>query len=60
MTQYRLYELDETGHSSDLPRIIEASNDVAAIAQAMLVVEGHDLEIWDEARCVGLIGRRPD
>ena len=60
VTKYRLYKLDATGHSSDVPRIIEAATDVAVIAAAMQLVGEHDLEIWDRARRVGFIQRRSD
>ena len=58
MPHYRLYPLDQGGHVCDPPNIIEADSDADAIAQAMQLVNGHDLEIWDQARRVGFIERR--
>ena len=60
MPHYRLYPLDERGHVCDPPQIIEAKTDADAIAQAMQLVNGHDLEVWDMARRVGLIERQSD
>ncbi len=60
MPHYRLYPLDERGHVCDPPQIIEAKTDADAIAQAMQLANGHDLEVWDMARRVGLIERRSD
>ena len=34
MPLYRIYQLDEAGHVSDPPKIIEARTAAAAIAQA--------------------------
>ena len=59
MPLYRIYQLDENGHVSDPPKIIEARTAAVAIAQAkQMVVDGYDLEIWNESRCVGKIEHR--
>ena len=58
MPLYRAYELDEKGHVFGPPLIIVASNDTDALTYAKRLVNGHDLEIWDEARRVGLVERR--
>jgi hypothetical protein len=57
MPLYRIYQLDENGHVSDPPKIIEARTAAVAIAQAKQM-DGYDLEIWNESRCVGKIERR--
>jgi hypothetical protein len=57
MPLYRIYQLDENGHVSDPPKIIEARTAAVAIAQAKQM-DGYDLEIWNVSRCVGKIERR--
>jgi hypothetical protein len=59
MPQYRAYSIDESGRVFAPPKIIEAGTGAEAIAQAMHWVDGHALEIWDEAQRIGLIERRP-
>ena len=44
MPLYRIYQLDENGHVSDPPKIIEARTAAVAIAQAKQM-DGYDLEI---------------
>jgi hypothetical protein len=58
MPLYRIYQLDEAGHVSDPPKIIEARTAAVAIGQAKQMVDGYDLEIWDGSRCVGKIEHR--
>jgi hypothetical protein len=58
MPLYRIYQLDENGHVSDPPKIIEARTAAVAIGQAKQMVGGYDLEIWNESRCVGKIEYR--
>jgi hypothetical protein len=57
MPLYRAYELDEKGHVFGPPVIIAASNDTDALVRAKHLIDGRDLEIWDEARRVGLVER---
>ena len=65
MPTYRVYRVDGGGHVSDLPRIIDASDDAQAITQAALIAseaavteEECRFEVWDEARRVGVVGLR--
>jgi hypothetical protein len=57
MPLYRAYELDEKGHVVGPPVIIVTSNDTDALTHAKRRIDGRDLEIWDEARRVGLVER---
>ena len=54
MRSYRVYFLTE-GRMSDLPSIIEAADDKEAMQRAKVLLDGHDLEVWDETRLVGTI-----
>lgn len=56
MPLYRIYQLD-SGHVFAPPKIVVANTDAEIVAQAMNWVDGYDLEIWDEARRVGLVER---
>ena len=58
MPQYRVYRLDETGHVSTPPSIIEADSDAEAVEQLMPLAEVATIEIWNEARLIGVIRRR--
>lgn len=60
MTRYRAYQVDTGGHIFAPAMIVEARTDAEAIVQAMQWVDAYDLEIWDEARRVGLIERGSD
>jgi len=57
MPTYRLFPVDEQGHVCDPPIIINAGTDALAIATAMQLVDGREIEVWDEARRVGLVQR---
>jgi hypothetical protein len=58
MPKYRLFPLNEQGHVCDPPTIIEAETDDSALARAMQLVHGRDIEVWDEGRYVGVAKRR--
>lgn len=60
MPQYRLFPVDGRGHVCDPPMIITARTDTEAMTQAMQLADGCDLEVWDEARRVGVVERRRD
>jgi hypothetical protein len=55
MPIYRAYKLDEKGHVFDPLVIIVASSDTDALTYAKRLVDSHDLEIWGEARRVGVV-----
>jgi hypothetical protein len=57
MPQYRLFPIDERGHVCDPPMIITARSDADALAQGIVLVDSNNLEVWNEARRVGLIER---
>ena len=55
MIAYRLYEIDEAGHVRGPPRIVRCKDDNSALSEAQQYVDGHAIEVWTEAKRVGLI-----
>jgi hypothetical protein len=60
MPDYRAVAVNESGHVCAPPREFKAENEFEAITRAMQFVEGHAMEVWDQARRIGLIQRRRD
>ncbi len=58
MSTYRVFQLEEDGHTFSAPKIFQAENDVAAIVMAMQLVDGYAMEVWDETHRVGVVERR--
>ena len=56
MPSYRAYFVDVPGHIVRPPKVFEADDDAAALKQAQQFVDGYDVELWDHARMVALIG----
>jgi hypothetical protein len=52
MTEYRVYTLSNGNHIMAPPDIIACETDQEAIEQARRLIEGHDVEVWQGARCV--------
>jgi hypothetical protein len=52
MPYYRLYHLDKAGHIAKPPDGFTSKNDEVAIARAMLLVAGKDVELWQLDRLV--------
>ncbi len=48
MSRYRAYHVDEHGHFHGVPHIFSAETDEDAIPQAKQVVDGYDVELWEE------------
>jgi hypothetical protein len=53
MRTYRAYFLDDGAHILRPPEIIECANDHDASRQAKKLVNGCDVELWEDARLVG-------
>jgi hypothetical protein len=52
MGTYRAYHVDEHGHFRGVPQIFSAETDEDAIAHTKQLVDGHDVELWEEgSRC---------
>jgi hypothetical protein len=52
MADYRVYQLDESGHIHSPPETFECEGDEAAIQRAERMVDGHAIEIWQLDRLV--------
>jgi hypothetical protein len=49
---YRVYPVNHAGRILGPSTVIECANDPEAIHEAQQAVDGHDVEIWQEARLV--------
>lgn len=58
MPQYRIYQLNDEGHSFRLPLFGTWRDDQDAIANARMLLDSHNLEIWCGSRKVATI--KPD
>jgi hypothetical protein len=52
MPTYRFYTLQPDGHIAAPPRIVELSDDAAAIKYAEHCLDGSAIEVWQHARQV--------
>ena len=59
MAIYRAFHVDEGEHICSPPREFQAETDFEAITRAMVFVDGHAMEVWDQERRIGLIQRCP-
>ena len=55
---YRIYTIGSDGKFAGVPKLIECSDDEEAVAKAMQVVDGHDVEIWEAMRLVARLPRQ--
>ena len=58
MPEYRIYVLDDRGHSSQPPWTVTCGNDIEAQREARRVLDSHALELWCGERKVATI--KPD
>lgn len=56
MPAYRIYVIDGQNHVLAPPNVVECNTDDEALAQASQLVDGHDVELWQDNR---LIARLP-
>jgi hypothetical protein len=52
MRDYRLYRLDKSGHIDGPPDGFWCENDEIAIERAKILLDSHDLELWQLGRLV--------
>jgi hypothetical protein len=52
MPLYRVYFVDNTGHVSGPPEVIDEDTNESACEKARQLVDGHDVELWLEDRLV--------
>jgi hypothetical protein len=50
--EYRLYRIDGDGHISAPPHGFTSADDATAIKTASQMINGHDLELWQQSRLV--------
>ncbi len=55
MREYRFYLIKKDGHIDGPPSDHALLDDKAAIKEAKQLVDGHDIEIWQEARLVAYV-----
>jgi hypothetical protein len=55
---YRIYELDDGGHISTPPAVVECANAQDAISQAAQAANGKAVELWEGARFIVRFPRR--
>lgn len=58
MSEYRAYRLTRENHIMEAV-IIDADDDESAIHLASELNRGHDVEVWQRARFVATIERKP-
>ena len=55
MCEYKLYSIRQDGHIEGPPFVLEVEGDKQALEIAKSKVNGHDIEIWQEARLVAYL-----
>ncbi len=59
MPGYRAYIIGDDGHFIKA-NALDCLDDKAAIESAKQFVDGHDVELWQEDRCVARLNRKPE
>jgi hypothetical protein len=52
MPHYRIYKLTPEGHVASPPAVVECADDDAVKAHAQALLDGADIEVWQEKRLV--------
>lgn len=52
MAEYKFFIIGRTGHIAAPFTVVECADDLAAIRQGQSVIDGRDLEIWQDKRLV--------
>ena len=62
MAQYRIYSVGREGQVLGPAQVIECADDAEALREAHQLLNGPDLEVWDDARLVHRLrqARSPD
>jgi hypothetical protein len=55
MAVYRFYRITHDGHVDGPPIVWEGAADESALKQAKQYVDGHDIEVWHDARRVAFL-----
>jgi hypothetical protein len=59
MPYYRAYVLGSDGHFMDAINL-DCANDAAAVESAKQLINGHDIEVWQEDRLVAKLPSGPE
>ena len=59
MADYRVYVVGSDGHFIDVV-VLECGDDAEATERAAQLVDGHDLELWQDARKVATLPHKTD
>jgi hypothetical protein len=59
MPHYRIYSVTKDGHIQSPPVAIDCDDDHAAITRAKALLDGSDLEVWEERRRVAVLTGDP-
>ena len=52
MANYRFYVLDKDDHVREPPQVFECPDDAEAVEQAVQLLNGQVIEVWDHSRLV--------
>jgi hypothetical protein len=56
MPAYRAFLLDQSGHITQPPQVLDCTDDDAAVKEAQKLVNGCNVEVWDRERFIAFIG----
>jgi hypothetical protein len=59
MSDYRVYIVGHHGHFIDAVEM-DCADDAEATVRARQLVDGHDVQLWQRGRCVGVFRRDSD
>ncbi len=59
MAEYRVYFFDAQKHINRPPAVIKCDDDQQAIREAERMVDGQDVELWQQARLVVRLPAKP-
>jgi hypothetical protein len=60
MNEYRVYRIDKDGHIFAPPHGFSSASDAAAIETASQMIDGHDIELWQQSRLVARLPARKE
>jgi hypothetical protein len=55
MSVYRFYSIEKNGHIAGPPVVYELPQDHDALREAKKLLDGRDIEIWQDARLVAYL-----
>ena len=58
MRHYRVFLIDQGGHIAEPPIEIDCENDGEAVSTAKQLVDGKDIELWEESRFIASFSKK--